>query len=187
MEERAANPDLATLEAGLSHVLAAPRDEGRVELIVRRPAVDEREVVEEASLDPVDGLVGDSWRARGSSSTPDGSANPKAQLTLMSARVAALVAGGRERIPLAGDQLYVDLDVSDDNLPAGTRLAIGTAVVEISDEPHLGCRKFLDRFGRDAHRFVNAKRDRRLNLRGVNAFVVVGGVVRSGDTIRKVR
>jgi hypothetical protein len=177
--------DLATLEAGLGRVLDSPRDAGRLDLIVRRPAVGEREVVEEAKLDAVEGLVGDSWRARGSGGTPDGAANPKAQLTLMNVRVAELVAGGRDRVPLAGDQLYVDLDISDDNLPAGTRLAIGRAVVEISDEPHTGCRKFMDRFGKDAHRFVNVKRDRRLNLRGVNAIVVVAGTVRAGDEVRK--
>lgn len=177
--------DLATLEAGLPHVLSSPKDGGTLELIVRRPAVGEREMLSEATLDAAEGLVGDTWRARGSSSRPDGSANPKAQITIMNARVAELVAGDRGRIQLCGDQLYVDLDLADDNLPAGTRLAIGTAVVEVTDDPHTGCRKFMDRFGKDAHRFVNAKRERRLNLRGVNAVVAVPGVVRAGDPVRK--
>jgi len=177
--------DLDTLEGGLAVVLASPQDGGRVELIVRRPAVEQRELLEEATLDTEQGLVGDCWSTRGSSSTPDGSANRKHQLTLMNVRVAELVAGGRERVPLAGDQLYVDLDLSADNLPPGTRLAVGTAVVEISEDPHLGCRKFMDRFGKDAHRFVNRKRERVLNLRGVNAMVVSGGVVRTGDVVRK--
>ena len=178
--------DLGTLEAGLDDILASPTDGGRVELIVRRPVVEGRETVTEAALDTVEGLVGDCWRTRGSSSTPDGSANPKAQLTLMNARVAALVAGSPERVPLAGDQLYVDLDLTADNTPPGTRLAIGTAVIEVSEDPHRGCRKFMDRFGTDAHRFVNMKRDPTLNLRGVNAIVVTGGTVRQGEEIRKV-
>jgi hypothetical protein len=177
--------DLATLTAALDQILASPKDDGRIDLIVRRPTVEERETVTEATLDTDEGLVGDCWRARGSSSTPDGSANPKAQLTLMNARVAALVAVTPDRIPLAGDQFYVDLDLPAANVPAGTRLALGSAVIEVSDEPHMGCRKFFDRFGNDAHRFVNSKEDRDLHLRGINAFVVTGGTVRAGDTIRK--
>lgn len=179
--------DLATLEAGRGRILASPADDGRVDLIVRRPQVEERETVAEATLDTVEGLVGDCWRARGSKSTPDGSADPRAQLTLMNVRVAALVAVTDERIPLAGDQLFVDFDLTAANVPPGTRLALGSAVIEVSDEPHLGCRKFLDRFGSDAHRFVSSKDGRELNLRGVNAFVVTGGTVRTGDTIRKTR
>ena len=177
--------DLATLEAGRDQILASPKDDGRIDLIVRRPAVDERETVTEATLDTVEGLVGDSWRGRGATSTPDGSANPKAQLTLMNARVAALVAVTPDRIPLAGDQFYVDFDLTAANVPPGTRLALGNAVIEVSDEPHMGCRKFFDRFGNDAHRFVSSKVDRTLNLRGINAFVVTGGTVRAGDAIRK--
>ena len=180
MEHRAR----ATLNAARDQILASPRDDGRVDLIVRRPAVDEREMVTKATLDTVEGLVGDSWRARGSGSTTDGSANPKAQLTLMNARVAALVAVTPERIPLAGDQFFVDFDLTAANVPPGTRLALGSAVIEVSDDPHMGCRKFFDRFGNDAHRFVNSKEDRELNLRGVNAFVVAGGTVRAGDAIR---
>jgi len=144
--------DLATLNASRDQILASPRDDGRVELIVRRPAVEERETVDEARLNTVDGLVGDCWRARGSS---------------------------------AGDQFFVDFDLTAANVPPGTRLALGSAVIEVSDDPHMGCRKFVDRFGNDAHRFVNSKEDRALNLRGINAFVVTGGTVRTGDTIRK--
>ena len=178
--------DLATLNAGRDQILASPKNDGRVDLIVRRPAIDERETVTEATLDTVEGLVGDSWRGRGATSTPDGSANPKAQLTLMNARVAALVAVSPDRIPLAGDQFFVDFDLTAANVPAGTRLALGSAVIEVSDEPHMGCRKFFDRFGNDAHRFVNSKEDRELHFRGINAFVVTGGTVRAGDTISKI-
>jgi len=157
-----------------------------VELIVRRPAENEREVLEEGTLDLADGLVGDMWRVRGSRSTPDGSANPLAQLTLQNARLAMLVAGPRERWPLAGDQLYVDLDLSVENLPPGTRLAVGSAVIEITPHPHTGCAKFSARFGSDALRFVNSQAGRMLRLRGVNTRVVEDGVVRRGDPIRKV-
>ena len=177
--------DLVTLEAAREQILASPRAVGRIELIVRRPSPEERETLEEATLDPAEGLVGDCWRARGSKSTPDGSADPRAQLTLMNARVAELVAVTTERMPLAGDQFFVDLDLTEANVPPGTRLALGSAVIEVSAEPHLGCRKFLDRFGKDAHRFVSSKEGRALNLRGINAFVVSGGVVRAGAEIRR--
>ncbi len=177
--------DLTALEDGLDEIRRSPKDIGRLELIVRRPAVGERELLAEGTLDTVEGLVGDCWRTRGSSSTEDGSAEPGAQLTLTNARAVALVAQSSERWPLAGDQLYVDLDLSRANLPPGTRLAIGSAIVEVTDLPHLGCRKYLDRFGKDALKFVNSDAGRELNLRGVNARVVVGGTVRSGDQVRK--
>jgi MOSC domain-containing protein YiiM len=174
------------LEAGLADVLRAPATEGVVELIVRRPAMEEREVLEEGSLDPAEGLVGDMWRVRGSKRTPDGSSHPDMQLTVMSARAVDLVAAGdRRRWALAGDQLFVDLDLSEANLPAGTRLALGSAVIEVTEQPHTGCAKFSARFGRDAHRFVNTREHRHLRLRGLNARVVVPGVVRTGDAIRK--
>jgi hypothetical protein len=173
------------LERGLEEVRASPVERGTIELIVRRPAEGEREIVDEAELDLGEGLVGDSWRSRGSRRTPDGSANPNAQVTLMNARVAALVAGEREHWALAGDQLYVDLDLSRGNLPPGTRLAVGAAVLEVTADPHTGCAKFSERFGSAAVRFVNAKPGRELNLRGVNARVVDPGVVRTGDPIAK--
>jgi hypothetical protein len=173
------------LEAGLGHVRAAPADRGRVELIVRRPAVERREVVPEAVLDVDEGLVGDNWRARGSGRRAGGAAHPDMQLTLMNSRAAALVAGPPERWALAGDQIYVDLDLSGANLPPGTRLAVGTAVVEVTAMPHTGCRKFADRFGRDAVRFVNSPEGRELQLRGINARVVTSGTVRVGDVVTK--
>jgi len=173
------------LEAGLEEIRRAPASGGTVELIVRRPAEGQREVLEEAALDLVEGLVGDTWRARGSRGTPDGSANPNAQLTVMNARVIELVAGDRDRWALAGDQLYVDLDLSVTNLPAGTRLALGSAVIEVTADPHTGCAKFVARFGHAAHRFVNSKAHRHLHLRGINAKVVEPGRVRRGDAIRR--
>ncbi len=176
----------AELDYGLDHVLASPRDQGVVELVVARPGVGERTVLDEAKLDPAIGLVGDSWIDRFSRHTPDGSPNPVMQLTLMNARAAALVAQTVGRWPLAGDQLYVDLELGYDNLPAGTQLQVGTAVVEITDEPHTGCAKFADRFGMDAVRWVNSPVGREHNLRGVNARVIAGGVVRPGDKVHKI-
>jgi MOSC domain-containing protein YiiM len=176
----------AELEAGLDEIERAPRDAGTVELIVRRPAEGEREVLERGTLDLAEGLVGDMWVTRGSKRTPDGSSHPDMQVTVMSARVVDLVAAGdRERCALAGDQLYVDLDLSEANLPAGTRLALGTAVIEVTAEPHTGCAKFHARFGGDAHRFVNVRTHRHLRLRGLNAKVIQPGTVSAGDTIRK--
>jgi MOSC domain-containing protein YiiM len=172
------------LEAGLDGVRAAPADEGRVELIVRRPEVDARELVEEATLDPDDGLVGDNWHVKPSLKT--GAPDPEAQLTVMNARVTALVAGeDRERWALAGDQLYVDLDLSYRNLPPGTRLQVGEAVIEVTEEPHRGCGKFSSRFGVEALKFVNSAVGRELNMRGINTKIVTGGVVRTGDSVTK--
>lgn len=175
----------AELEAGLDEVLRSPKDEGRLELIVRRPRVGAREILESGTLDLARGLVGDDWATRGSRLTPDRRAHPDMQLNLMNARAAQLVAGRRERWALAGDQLYLDLDLSAENLPPGTRLAIGEAIIELTAEPHLGCKKFVSRFGREAMRFVNSELGRRWNLRGVNARVVRGGDVRVGDVARK--
>lgn len=174
---------MAELEAGLEHIRQSPKDEGIVEMIVRRPRVNEREVLVEAQLDPLEGLVGDNWKAKGSQSTPDGSAHSDMQLTIMNSRVAALVAQDKERWPLAGDQLYIDLDLSAENLPPGTLLAIGSAVVEVTAEPHTGCRKFKSRFGVDAMKFVNWSKE--LHFRGVNAKVVRAGAVRVGDLAKK--
>jgi hypothetical protein len=177
--------ELTRLEQSLDHIREAPSDRGTVELIARRPAVDVREILNEAVLDAEVGLVGDTWVARGSSRTPDGSPNVEAQLTVMNSRLAAAVAGDRERWALAGDQLYVDFDISRANLPAGTRVQIGTAVIEFSEAPHTGCDKFSARFGVDALRFVNSPIGRELRLRGANCRVVVAGTVRPGDEIRK--
>lgn len=181
MEHRSAGE----LTAGLDHVLRSPTEEGTVELIVMRPAENEREAVDEGMLDPDEGLVGDMWRRRGSSRSANGSANPDAQLTLMNTRAIELIAGGRERWPLAGDQLFVDLDLGFENLAAGTRLTVGDAVVEITALPHTGCAKFSARFGTEALALVNKPPGRELRLRGINARVVTPGTVRVGDSITK--
>lgn len=177
--------DADQLEAGLPEILASPRDEGVVRMIVRRPDVGEREVVESGELDLAEGLVGDNWRSRGSGQTEDGTAHPEMQLNLMNSRVIALVARSEDRWALAGDQLFIDLDLSKENLPAGTRLAMGSAIVEVTAVPHLGCKKFVARFGLEAMKFVNSRRGKKLCLRGINAKVVKPGRVGTGDRIRR--
>src|SRR5229473_5593655 len=176
----------AELEAGLDEIRRAPSDEGALELIVRRPAVDEREVLDAGELSLEAGLVGDSWITRGSSRTPDGSPHPDMQLNIMNSRVTALVAQHKHRWQLAGDQLYLDMDLSEENLPAGTRLSLGSSVIEVSPQPHLGCKKFVSRFGLEAMQFVNSPLGRQLRLRGINARVVSAGVIRVGDVVRKI-
>jgi hypothetical protein len=166
----------------LEHVLAAPADEGRLELIVRRPAEGERELLHTAELDLDLGLVGDRWAARDARTTPVFLA---AQLTLISTRMLATIEPDRTRWPQAGDQLYVDLDLSIENLPTGSRLAIGSALVEISETPHTGCAKFSARFGSEALRWVNSPVGRAHRLRGLNARIVEPGTVRIGDAVRK--
>ena len=177
---------MAELEAGLDTIRAAPKDEGVLQLIVRRPQVEQREILEEGTLDPVEGLVGDSWKLRRSTRTADGSPHPEMQLNIMNVRVTALVAQDPERWQLAGDQLYLDMDLSEENLPAGTQLAIGSAIVEVTPPPHTGCQKFVARFGADAMKFVNSAVGRELHLRGINARVVQGGVIRVGQVARKI-
>jgi hypothetical protein len=177
---------MTELEAGLGHIRQSPKDEGVLELIVRRPRHEEREVLEQGELHLIDGLVGDSWKMRSSSRTPDGSPHPEMQLNIMNARAIALVARDKERWQLAGDQLYIEFDLSSENLPAGTRLSIGSAVIEVTPLPHTGCKKFVSRFGLDAMKFVNSPVGRELRLRGINARVVEPGVISVGNVVRKI-
>ena len=173
------------LEAGLDHIIASPKDGGVLELIVRRPAVDAREVLTVGELNVEVGLVGDTWNQRSSSRMPDGSPHPDMQINIMNARTIGLIATTRDRWHLSGDQLIIDLDLTPENLPPGTRLALGTAVIEVTELPHLGCGKFVARFGVDAMKFVNSTVGRRYNLRGINAKVVQSGTIRVGDIARK--
>ncbi|MBI4266526.1 MAG: MOSC domain-containing protein [Acidobacteria bacterium] len=175
------NLTLEELEAGLDEIRESPRDHGVLAMIVRRPAVGAREVVEQGELDVASGLVGDTWGSRGRSPHPD------TQLTVMNSRVIGLLAHDEHRWRLAGDQLLVDLDLSAENVPPGTRLALGTAVIEVTGMPHTGCGKFASRFGVDAVTFVNSPMGRGLRLRGINAKVVQACIVRVGDVVRKVQ
>jgi hypothetical protein len=176
---------LSELEARLDTIRLSPKQEGSLALIVRRPAIDEREVLEEGKLDLLEGLVGDTWRTRCSSLTADGVSHPDMQLTLMNVQVIAFLAPAKEHWPLAGDQLFIDLDLSLVNLPAGTRLALGAAEIEVTAQPHTGCNKFMARFGSEALKFVNSPMGKQLRLRGLNAKVVQPGVIRMGDRVKK--
>ncbi len=176
---------LSELEAGLDHIRQSPKDGGVLELIVRRPLVDARELSDVGELNFTEGLAGDSWNARESSRSADGSPHPDMQLNIMNARAISIIAQSRDRWPLAGDQLFIDLDLSAGNLPPGARLALGSAVIEITAEPHLGCHKFAARFGADAVRFVNSPIGKELHLRGINAKVVQTGLIRVGDPTKK--
>jgi hypothetical protein len=175
------------LMAGLDEIRLAPSDDGRVDLVIARPGVGERVVLAEGAFDAEVGLVGDSWSLRKSRSTPDGGPHPQMQLNITGSRASTLIAGVDDADrAMFGDQLHLDLDLSEENLPAGTRLSVGTAVIEITPSPHTGCSKFTQRFGLEAMRFVNSPVGRELNLRGRCARVVVPGVIRPGDAVRKV-
>lgn len=178
--------DTDALTAALPHIEASPADDGVLELIVRRPAIDERELLSTGELTFAEGLAGDTWKDRPSRRTPDGGPHPDMQLNIINARLSGLLArGDDEHRALAGDQLHVDLDLSHANLPPGTRLAIGGAVVEVTDQPHTGCAKFAARFGAEALRFVNIGAGKDLRLRGLNARVIQPGMIATGDRVKK--
>ena len=174
----------AELEAGLEEIRQSPKDEGVLHMIVRRPRTNERAVLAKGELSLDEGLVGDNWRTRGSSRTADRSSHSEMQINIMNSRVIALVAQKRERWQLAGDQLMIDLDLSAENLPPGTQLSIGSAVLEVTAQPHTGCKKFVARFGLEAMKFVNSELGKQLHLRGINAKVVRAGVIHVGDIVR---
>jgi hypothetical protein len=174
------------LEAGLDHIRESPKDSGLLHLIVCRPQIDIRKVLDVALLDVDRGLIGDNWELRGSSKSADGGPHPEMQITIMNSRVVALVAQEKERWPLAGDQLFVEMDLSKANLPARSRIAIGSAIIEVTEPPHLGCQKFVARFGADAMKFVNSPVGRGLCMRGIHARVVQNGIVQTGDSARKI-
>ncbi len=174
------------LEAGLENIRQSPKDKGILDMIVRRPQIEAREILSAGKLDLIDGLEGDNWKARGSSSTHDKSAHPEMQINIMNSRVIALLAQEKERWQLAGDQLFIDMDLSAENLPAGTKLSIGEAILQVTAEPHAGCKKFTARFGLEAMKFVNSALGKELHLRGVNAKVIQAGTIRVSDSVRKV-
>lgn len=175
---------LEELEKGLDFIYKSPSDNGVLEMIVCRPKSGERERLKSANLSVDEGLQGDNWYIRGSSRTKDGSSHPDMQLNLMNSRVISLIACKKSRWQLAGDQMFVDLDLRPKNMTPGTRLAVGKAIIEITDQPHTGCKKFIERFGRDAMKFISTKSGRENNLRGVNAKVIKSGVICEGDRIK---
>ena len=185
MRAEVAHLTLADLEAGLDEIRRSPKEQGVLELIVSRPGEDEREVMELADLDTELGLVGDTWRDRPSSRSGDGKAHPDMQITIMNSRVAALLAQDKECWQLSGDQLFMDLDLSAENVPPGTRISVGSAILEATDQPHTGCKKFAARFGVDALKLISSPVGKELQLRGINAKVVQGGEIKPGDTVKK--
>ena len=176
---------METLTAGLDDIHQSPKAMGVLELIVRRPQTETREVLDVGELDLAEGLVGDNWKRRGSSQTADGSAHPDMQLTVTNARLMALVAQEKQHWPLAGDQLYIDFDLSVDNVPPRTCLSLGAAVIRITEPPHTGCKKFAARFGLDALKFISSPVGKQLQLRGINAKVIRPGAIRVGDIVKK--
>ena len=176
---------LAELEAGLHNVFRSPKDNGVLQMIVARPNLGEREILETGELDLEKGLIGDNWKTRGSSRTTDGFGHPEMQLNIMNSRAAALISNTKERWQLAGDQLFIDLDLSEENLPPGSRLEIGSAIIEITSIPHNGCKKFTERFGIEAVKFVNSEIGKRLHLRGLNAKIVKAGTIKTDDLVKK--
>lgn len=173
------------LEGGLEDIRRSPKDRGTLNLIVRRPETGEREVLAEGTLEITEGLLGDNWLIRGNRKTADGAADPDMQLNIMNSRVIALLAQEPGRWALAGDQLYIDMDLSKKNLPAGTRISLGSAIIEVTPPPHTGCKKFVARFGLDAVLFVNSGLGKQINLRGINAKVVQAGIIRVNDIAEK--
>lgn len=176
---------MAELEAGLPYIQSSPKDEGELKLIICRPDVNERKSLTEGQLDTELGLVGDNWSTRGSSRTPDKSAHPEMQINIMNARCIEWLTEDPQRWALAGDQLYVDMELSDENIPIGSQLSIGSAILEVTPIPHNGCKKFAERFGVDAVKFVNSPIGKQLHLRGINAKVVQSGIIRQGEVVKK--
>ena len=174
------------IEAGLDYIRQSPKDMGILQLIVRRPQISEREVLEIGELNTEVGLVGDTWNIRPSSRTADGTPHPEMQINIINSRTIDLLAQDESRWKLAGDQLYLDLDLSAENLPPGTQISIGSAILEVTAQPHTGCKKFIERFGLEAMKFVNSAVGRELNMRGINAKVVLSGTIKKGDLVRKV-
>jgi len=166
---------LEHLERALAAQPGAPTDVGRIALIVRRGTGGQREILERVHLGTDTGVPGDAWSRR----TP---ANPDGQIAVMQRNVAELIANGQP-LTLFGDNLFLDLDLSRQNLPLGTRLRSGGALLEVTPKPHNGCHKFQARFGSDALRFVNQQELRHRNLRGIYLRVIEDGAVTLGDPV----
>ncbi len=174
------------LEAHLPDIVASPADNGVLRAIVIRPKSGDRTMLEACDISLAGGVHGDNWALGCWKVTENGKPHPDVQICIMNARTIAAIAGARENWAPAGDNLFIDLDLTRENLPAGQKLAIGSAIIEVTAEPHNGCQNFVDRYGRDATVFVNTGEGRKLRLRGIYARVVKDGRVSVGDTVRKV-
>jgi len=178
--------DLEALQNGFEHIKRSPTDQGTLELIVIRPEEDQRKELENGILDETQGLIGDNWASRGSSKTTDGSAHPGMQINIMNSRIINLITAEKSDWKVAGDQLFVDFNLNKDNVPAGTQLSIGDAILEVTSVPHTGCKKFSERFGVEALKFISTPEGRQWQLRGINARVVKSGKIKVGETITKI-
>ena len=174
------------IEARFEWVLEAPADAGRVESLVIRPAVNQREPLQRVMFSPQQGVEGDNWLSSCWKKLPSGESDPDVQVAIMNARMIEVLTNDKSRWPLAGDQLFVDFDLSVGNLAVGDRLQVGAAVLEITAEPHRGCSKFKKRFGQDALTFVNSPQGDVHRLRGVYAKIVSAGEVCVGDSVSKI-
>jgi len=168
----------------LRDIAPSPQQQGTVDLIVCRPKINERRVLEHAELSIEQGLIGDNW-VKAECNTGHYQNYANAQISLMNSQVMMAIQRDPSQWPLAGDNFFVDLDLNRNNVPAGTQLSIGTAIIEITDEPHLPCKKFRQRFGENAFSLLNSEEGRDAILRGVYARVVAAGQVSSGAMIRK--
>ena len=174
------------IETEVIDIKKSPRNEGIVELIVARPGVGQRQEIDNGELDLEQGLIGDNWIKRVSDRTKGRSAYLDRQLTLMNSKAIQAIAKEKNRWKLSGDQFFVGLDLSPENLPPGTQLSMGTAIIVVTSPPHLGCKKFAEKFGQEALKFVNSELGISLNLRGINARVIFPGSVSRGSIIKKV-
>lgn len=177
---------LNSLNDSFSDILDSPITNGTIELIVCRPKTNARKILTEAELTIEEGLVGDCWKNKRNFMRKDGLPDVEVQLTLMNSRCINAIAGSKEFWPLAGDQLFVDLNLCKTVLQPKQQLKINDAIIEITDVPHLGCSKFSKRFGSDALKFVNSKNGKLHNLRGVNAKIIQPGVIKTGAIIERI-
>ena len=186
--------NMEELEAGIKFILESPKDNGKLELIVIRPDVEQRKILSTGELSTVEGLVGDSWIKRPDSKTPDKKPRLGTQITIMNSRVTSLITKKLyksekekfEKWSLAGDQFFVDMDLSYDNLPPGTKLSLGNAEIEISSDPHNGCEKFKNWYGKDARDFVNSEMGKKHNFRGIQGKVIKNGSVGINEIFKKI-
>lgn len=186
MLDQTQHKTMAELEATLPHILAGPKDEGRIDGIISRPAKGQRNDVSSAMLTFAEGMEGDHWSKGCWRTTDDGDPHPDVQICLMMSRCIEAIAGDRANWPPAGDNLFIDMDLTPANTPPGTRLAMGGVILEVTEEPHNGCQHFIDRFGRDACLFVNTGAGKEHRLRGIYGRVIQDGRVSVGDVVRKI-
>lgn len=176
---------LEELNNDLAEIRQSPSEKGVLKAIVIRPASDDRTSLTECEISPELGVHGDNWATGCWMTLPDGTPHPDVQVAIMNARVIQLISPEVDRRPLAGDNLYVDLDLSVDNLQPGDQLSVGSGILEITEVAHNGCGKFAERFGADAVKFVNSAAGRKLRLRGIYARIVKAGAIHVGDKISK--